>query len=82
MARDTRDRLGWLDDELSRLQRDGLLRTRRVRGSCQGAKIEIDGRRLINFGSNDYLDLAADARLAAAAEAVIGRAGWGAGASP
>ena len=36
----------------------------------------------MNFGSNDYLGLAADERLAAAARAAIEREGWGSGASP
>jgi len=39
-------------------------------------------RRLINFGSNDYLGLAADPRIAAAAKQAIDETGWGAGASP
>jgi 8-amino-7-oxononanoate synthase len=39
-------------------------------------------RELINFGSNDYLGLAADPRLADAARRAIDEEGWGAGASP
>jgi len=38
--------------------------------------------RSFNFGSNDYLALAADPRLAAAAIEAITREGWGSGASP
>ena len=44
--------------------------------------VVLDGRELVNFGSNDYLGLAADERLAAAARAAIEREGWGSGASP
>ena len=40
------------------------------------------GRRMVNFGSNDYLALAADTRLAAAAADAAAGEGWGSGASP
>jgi len=44
--------------------------------------VEIDGRQLLNFGSNDYLGLAADPRLAEAAARTARDEGWGTGASP
>ncbi len=44
--------------------------------------IVIDGREAINFGSNDYLNLASDPRLTAAVEAALHEYGWGSGASP
>ena len=53
-----------------------------MRDSAQSATVSLDGRELVNFGSNDYLGLAADSRLAAAARAAIEREGWGSGASP
>lgn len=42
----------------------------------------LGGQTLVNFGSNDYLALANDSRLAAAATAAIAREGVGSGASP
>lgn len=77
------DSLQWLDEALADLDARGLRRTLAARQSPQrGNEIVIDGRRLVNFGSNDYLGLAADVRLAAAAQAAIETYGWGSGASP
>jgi 8-amino-7-oxononanoate synthase len=42
----------------------------------------LDGQELVSFGSNDYLGLAADPRLAAAVAEALRREGWGSGASP
>lgn len=71
-----------LREDISRLERDGLLRRRRVLDSPQGATATIEGRGVLNFSSNDYLGLAADPRMAAAAHASIDDYGTGAGASP
>ena len=79
---DKRDPLAWLDDELEKLQQAGLRRRLAVRGGAQTARVTLDGRELVNFGSNDYLGLAADERLAVAAREAIEREGWGSGASP
>jgi 8-amino-7-oxononanoate synthase len=83
------DPLAWLDDELAQLDAQGLRRRIVTRLGPQGATIRVQsdddppgGRELINFGANDYLGLAADPRLAAAAEAAAREEGWGAGASP
>jgi 8-amino-7-oxononanoate synthase len=53
-----------------------------VRSGRQGREVEIDGRRLVNFGSNDYLGLAGDVRLTKAASRAACAEGFGAGASP
>jgi 8-amino-7-oxononanoate synthase len=77
------DSLDWLDDALTDLDRRGLRRMLAERQSPQrGDRIVIDGRSLVNFGSNDYLGLAADPRIAAAVKTAIEEEGWGAGASP
>lgn len=74
--------LSWMDDDLAERQRRGLRRTRRRILSAQGARVRVQGRVLVNFASNDYLNLAADPRLARAAARAARRFGCGAGASP
>jgi 8-amino-7-oxononanoate synthase len=85
------DPLGWLDDALEQLDAQGLRRRLVTRIGPQGSTIEVEtddapaieaGRTLVNFGANDYLGLAADPRLAAAAQRAAADEGWGAGASP
>jgi 7-keto-8-aminopelargonate synthetase-like enzyme len=72
--------LHWVADELSRLEADGLLRRRRCVVPLPGGRCEVDGRPLLNFASNDYLDLAGDPRVVEAARAALA-AGAGARAS-
>lgn len=47
-----------LTANLDDIAQQGLYRSRRVITSPQGINLEIDGRKLINFCSNDYLGLA------------------------
>jgi 8-amino-7-oxononanoate synthase len=68
-------------EQLNALRARSLDRKLREIGSAQGPEIEIGGRRLINFSSNDYLGLANDSRLREAAVAAIKEFGVGAGAS-
>jgi 7-keto-8-aminopelargonate synthetase-like enzyme len=49
--------------QLEALRAASLDRHLREISSSQGAEIEIAGRRLVNFSSNDYLGLANDPRL-------------------
>ena len=72
----------WLSDEIGALDEAGLLRRLSTRAGSQAATIVLDGQELINFGSNDYLALAADPRLANSAVAEIQSEGFGSGASP
>src|SRR5712672_653650 len=78
----THDPLRWIDDALGDLEREGLRRRLAVRHASQNARVVLDGRELINFGSNDYLGLASDERLIEAARIASEREGWGGGASP
>src|SRR3954447_9718961 len=72
----------WMDDDLRDRRRQGLYRVRRRLQSAQGVRVRVGGRELLNFSSNDYLNLASDPRLARAAARAARRFGSGAGASP
>ncbi len=75
------DPLDWIDDELQVLERRGLRRTRREVTPLPDVRCRVDGRELINFASNDYVNLAHDPRVIAAAREALGAAGVGAVAS-
>ncbi len=76
------DPLHWIDDELEQLQQQHLLRHRTIRGGKQGARIVLDGQSYVNFGSNDYLGLAAHEQVIQAVQQSLPQGGWGSGASP
>lgn len=73
--------LAGLQAELERDAANGLQRRRRVLDGAQGTQVTVDGRPLLSFCSNDYLGLASDSRLAAAAQQAMQLAGVGSGAS-
>ncbi len=60
-------RMSWLNDELGDLHQSGLFNNIRTIETAQGAWISIDGRKVLNFCSNNYLGLANDPRLVKAA---------------
>lgn len=70
-------KLNWLADELENLKSQGLYNNIRTIGSAQGAWIDVDGRRVLNFCSNNYLGLANDVRLRNAAKRAIDSFGAG-----
>jgi 8-amino-7-oxononanoate synthase len=74
--------LEWIDEDLAALRTAGLERPLRIRTGRQGGSVTLDGRTLLNFGSNDYLGYAGDVRLTKAASKGACAEGFGAGASP
>lgn len=71
----------WLDADLQRLRDDSLWRDVRTIKSLSDGWCEVAGRRVRNLSSNDYLNLAHDPRVIAAAREALDDAGVGAGAS-
>ena len=73
------------DEELNRrlaaLRQQNLLRELRRVDTPPGTRIRINGRTLLNFSSNDYLGLANDPILKAAAILAVEKFGAGSGAS-
>jgi 8-amino-7-oxononanoate synthase len=70
-----------LQQRLAAIRDAGLLRELRRVDSPQGRQIEIAGRTLLNFSSNDYLGLANHPALKEAALRAVDKFGAGAGAS-
>jgi len=73
--------LDWIDDELRALEERSLLRRRREIATLPRGRCRIGERELVNFASNDYLDLAHDTRVVAAAREALEDGSVGAGAS-
>ncbi len=74
------NRLNWIQDELHTLQEAGLFNRIRTLGSPQGAWLVVDGKKVLNFCSNNYLGLANDPRLVKAATDALNKYGVGPGA--
>lgn len=70
-----------LIEELQSLQAAGLRRTLQQVHQRRAGTVLLNGERVADFASNDYLGLAADPRLARAAAAVLQAEGMGAGAA-
>jgi 8-amino-7-oxononanoate synthase len=70
-----------LQQRLDAIREQGLYRELRRVDSAQGPRIEIAGRALLNFSSNDYLGLANHPALKEAAIKAVEKFGAGAGAS-
>ncbi len=73
-------KLNWIDEELENLKDSGLYNKIRTLGSPQGAWLVVDGKRVLNFCSNNYLGLANHPRLVKAAKEAMDQFGVGPGA--
>lgn len=70
-----------LSDQLAQRRADHLYRSRQVLQSAQGAEVNIEGRPLLNFCSNDYLGLANHPKLIDAFTQAANEYGVGSGAA-
>jgi glycine C-acetyltransferase len=70
----------YLDEQLSGLKEQGLLRTFRILEGPQGSRARIDGKEVINLSSNNYLGLNTHPQLREAAIRAIEQLGVGSGA--
>ena len=74
------DRLDWIQKELDGLKEAGLYNRIRTLSSPQGAWLVVDGKRVLNFCSNNYLGMANNPRLVTAAQKALDAYGVGPGA--
>jgi len=69
--------LDHLRETLSGIEAEGLTKRERFIEGAQGAHVTVGGRRMLNLCANNYLGLADDARLVAAASAAMDSHGFG-----
>jgi glycine C-acetyltransferase len=73
----TTKKLEWIEKELQNLKDAGLYNRIRTLSSPQGAWLVVDGKRVLNFCSNNYLGLANHPRLLEAARQAMEKYGLG-----
>ncbi|HQN05188.1 MAG TPA: glycine C-acetyltransferase [Anaerolineaceae bacterium] len=71
------NRLDWMHQELEGLKNAGLYNRIRTIGSPQGAWLVVDGKKVLNFCSNNYLGLANRPEIVAAAKKGLDNFGAG-----
>ncbi|HOW91525.1 MAG TPA: glycine C-acetyltransferase [Anaerolineaceae bacterium] len=74
------NRLEWIQQEIDSLKAAGLYNNIRTLNSPQGAWLVVDGKKVLNFCSNNYLGLANHPKLVEAAGNALQRYGVGPGA--
>jgi glycine C-acetyltransferase len=70
-------RFEWMQKEISNLKEKGLFTNIRTLSSPQGAWLIVDGKKVLNFCSNNYLGFANHPKLQEAAQAAIRKYGVG-----
>ena len=73
----TEKKLTWIADELTSLEEEGLLLNLRTIDSSPGAWMVVDGQKVLNLCTNNYLGLADHPQLKKAANAAVERFGAG-----
>jgi glycine C-acetyltransferase len=71
------NKLEWIENELQSLKEAGLYNRIRTLSSPQGAWLVVDGKRVLNFCSNNYLGLANHPRILQAARQAMEQYGLG-----
>jgi glycine C-acetyltransferase len=71
------NKLQWIQDELQNLKDAGLYNRIRTLSSPQGAWLVVDGKRVLNFCSNNYLGMANHPRLVQAVREAVEKYGVG-----
>jgi glycine C-acetyltransferase len=71
------NKLQWIQDETQKLKDDGLYNRIRTLSSPQGAWLVVDGKRVLNFCSNNYLGMANHPRIVQAAQEAMKKYGVG-----
>lgn len=74
------NRLVWAEEEIQSLKDNGLYNQIRTISSPQGAWLIVDGKKVLNFCSNNYLGLANHPKMVAAVKKVVDEYGVGPGA--
>ncbi|MCJ7723123.1 MAG: glycine C-acetyltransferase, partial [Anaerolineales bacterium] len=73
-------KIDWITEEIQGLRNAGLYNRIRTLSSPQGAWLTVDGQKVLNFCSNNYLGLANHPRLVEAVKKAIEKYGVGPGA--
>ncbi|MDZ7848111.1 MAG: aminotransferase class I/II-fold pyridoxal phosphate-dependent enzyme [Owenweeksia sp.] len=66
-----------LKQELQNIKEEGLYKTERIIEGEQGAEIDVNGKKVLNFCSNNYLGLSSHPEVVKAAKEAMDSHGYG-----